>query len=113
SPDELTVVFASTRAGGPGSADIYIATRTSKTAAFGAPSLVAGVNTAGRESRPILSTDGLSLYAEYQPNPNSTWDIVKSTRASAAAQFSTPLSITSIDTTSNEVAPYVLPDNNT
>lgn len=110
SADELTVVFSSTRVGGSGSSDIYIATRTSRTAPFGAPSLVAGVNSTGNDSRPIITADGLALYLEHLPNPNSAWDVMKATRGSTSGQFGTPTQVVAIDTTSNEVAPFVMPD---
>src|SRR6185436_16425003 len=64
--DELQLWFSSTRAGGPGAADIYMATRTSPTADFGSPALVAGVNSAGSETRPSLTADGLTIYIEYR-----------------------------------------------
>ncbi|MBA3458963.1 MAG: PD40 domain-containing protein [Deltaproteobacteria bacterium] len=110
SADELTVVFASTRVGGSGLTDIYIATRATRTAPFGAPALLAGVNTTGNDSRPIITADGLALYLEHLPNPNSAWDVMKATRTSTSGQFGTPTQVVAIDTTSNEVAPFVLPD---
>lgn len=49
SPDGLTLYFASGRAGGAGSLDIYSVTRPSLTAAWGAPAPVAGPNTTALE----------------------------------------------------------------
>jgi hypothetical protein len=48
-PDDLTLYFASGRAGGPGNLDIYRVTRTAvgPTATWSAPALVPGVSTAG------------------------------------------------------------------
>ena len=108
--NELQIVFASARAGGVGLTDIYIATRTSTSQPFGAPSLLAGVNTSGRDSRPILTADGLFLYAEYLATPSSSWDIVRATRASTAATFSAASAVATIDSAQNDTAPFVMPD---
>lgn len=63
-PDELTITFGSTRPGGAGSTDAYIATRTSTTAAFGPVTPVMGVNTTTPENRPMIMADGLRIYFE-------------------------------------------------
>lgn len=47
SPDDLTLYFASARAGGPGGLDIYRTTRMAVGGAWGTPQLVPGVSTAG------------------------------------------------------------------
>jgi len=62
--DELTVLFASSRSGGPGGLDIYIATRPTRSDPWSAPSLINGVNTARQESRPVITADGLFLFSE-------------------------------------------------
>jgi predicted neuraminidase len=49
SADDLTLYFGSTRPGGVGSGDIWMATRSAVGAAWSAPQLVPGVNTAGYE----------------------------------------------------------------
>jgi Tol biopolymer transport system component len=64
SRDGREVVFASSRPGGAGGTDIYTSTRgRSDASAWTSPTnLGSAVNTAGSESRPSLSTDGLRLY---------------------------------------------------
>lgn len=108
--DELTAVFGSTRSGGPGDTDIYITTRATRTAAWGAPVLLAGVNTAGREASPSISGDGLTIYASYRPNANAAFDVVRSTRSSVTAAFPALAPISGIDTTSNDQSPSITPD---
>src|SRR6185369_564415 len=49
SPDELVAYFTSTRAGGMGGYDIYMATRASKSQPFGSIVPVGGVNTASND----------------------------------------------------------------
>jgi hypothetical protein len=64
SADDLTIVFSSDRPGGAGKQDIWIATRSSLATTFGAPSDLAGVNTAGNDSPAWLSVDGCRLYLQ-------------------------------------------------
>lgn len=109
SGDELTLLFASNRAGGLGAFDLYIATRASATDAFGTPSLLAGVNTAGSERRPVMTADGLTLFADTQANPNAAVQIARATRASTSAAFGALSPVTALNL-ANSGAPYVLPD---
>ena len=63
SNDGLSLFFASTRSGGNGISDVYMATRASTSDPFGAPvNLGTGVNTSRPEFAPAISADGLSLY---------------------------------------------------
>jgi Tol biopolymer transport system component len=61
SPDRLTLIFESDRVSG-NSYDLYVATRTTVQADFGAPALLAGVNTTSRDDPASLSADGKTLY---------------------------------------------------
>jgi RHS repeat-associated protein len=63
-PDGLTLYFHSDREGwnADHNGDIFIAKRTSLTAAFGTPSLVDGLNYSGREFPVTLSRDSCTLY---------------------------------------------------
>lgn len=110
SSDELTITFGSTRMGGSGLVDAYIATRASRTDAWGTPSLINGVNTSGNESRAHLSGDQLTLYIEYQLDPGTDYNVVASTRSSTSAAFTTPIAVTPVNTTGHDTGPYVLPD---
>ena len=111
SGDELTAVFASSRAGGVGGSDLYVSQRATRTAPWGAPSLLAGVNTTAQEGRPSLSADGLTLYAEFLLNANSTYDIVRATRASTANAFGAHAVVAGLNGAANDSQPWVLPDN--
>jgi Tol biopolymer transport system component len=62
-PDGLELVFDSTRPGGQGGADVYVATRDSRRDPWAAPeNLGPDVNSPANETRPSLSWDGLRLY---------------------------------------------------
>ena len=63
SKDGLSLYFASTRPGGQGGQDIYVAERASLDAPWGTPrNLGPAVNGAGNEVCPMLTTDGHQLY---------------------------------------------------
>jgi hypothetical protein len=62
SADDLSLYFASTRVGGHGSDDIWVATRETLDAPWGEPvNLGPNVNTSSSEWAPSISTDGLTL----------------------------------------------------
>jgi len=61
SADGLTLYFSSTRLGGQGSTDLYVATRPSRDANFGEPEPLLELNTALNEGDPWVSTDGSLL----------------------------------------------------
>lgn len=60
--NELVIYFSSSRAGGAGGRDIWMATRASATAAFGDPINVAVLNTAGPETSGWVSADNCVIY---------------------------------------------------
>lgn len=63
SPDGLTLVFVSDRAGGVGKSDLWMSSRPTRDAAFGpAANLGPKINTAGGEGKPAFSPDGQSLF---------------------------------------------------
>jgi Tol biopolymer transport system component len=61
--DGLEVIFSSTRPGGFGSTDLWVATRNSTSEPWGTPTNLGPiVNSAANENRPTLSWDGTKLY---------------------------------------------------
>lgn len=69
--DKLLLYFASDRPGGKGGYDLYVATRAAPANAFGAPSLVAELNTAGGEVPDWISPDRCRLYFSSSKVANS------------------------------------------
>lgn len=97
STDGLTLYFASGRAGGAGSLDIYTVERTSLTAPWGAPQPVAGPNSAALEK---WYTPCAGMYLVIVDG-----DIAEGTLGAAptvSAELSDPLT--------NETGPYLTPD---
>jgi Tol biopolymer transport system component len=63
SADGLVLLFASTREGGFGGQDLWVATRDTTTDPFGQPiNLGPRINTGGYDGRPDLSADGSTLF---------------------------------------------------
>jgi len=111
SSDELTIYFASTRPGGPGATDIYVATRASTAVTFGIPMLLAGVNSPDSESRPTLPADGLTIYVTSTSGGVSR--IARATRPSTSASFGALVPVAALNSTpstSSNFGAYVLPD---
>ena len=106
SSDELTMYFSSTRSGA-GGYDIFMATRSTRTEAWGDIVAVAGLNTANSERHPILTRDGLVLYAMIGELPNR--DIGVATRSTITDAF-TALEAATINTDQNDEAGTILPD---
>jgi hypothetical protein len=111
SPDELTIYFSSTRTGTLGDYDIFTATRSSATAMWGTATPLAGVNTAGRERYPMISSDGLTIYvltgmATGSPN----YQLSFATRASTSSTFGALAEVSTLNTTSNDEVGTILPN---
>jgi hypothetical protein len=96
--DGLTLYLGSTRAGGLGSDDIYVATRGSTAADFGALSLVTNLNTSSHESPTWLSADGNTLYL--QSDRVAPFGIYRSLRVGGT--FQTPVAVAELNSASGE-----------
>lgn len=109
SPDERTLFFSSTRAGAlAGSYDLFVATRSARDAAFTTVVPVVGVNTSASERHPVVTGDGLTLYAITGGAPN--WQISVSRRNTDADAFAPLAVVTALDSSTNDEMTHVLPD---
>src|SRR2546430_1809038 len=83
SPDELSLYFVSTRAGGVGGADIWVSRRPSLDGPLGEPhNLGADVNGPGIDASPALSIDGhLLFFSSDRPGGRGSNDIYVARRA--------------------------------
>jgi hypothetical protein len=93
--DSRTAYVASNRTdlGGLGSYDIYVASRASATGDFGAMTALANVNSTASDRRPVLSSDGLTLFfSSNRPvgDGGTGNNIFVVTRPNALADFGTP-----------------------
>lgn len=102
--DELTIYFHGM---GP-LGDIFEATRTSRKAPFGEPSVVPNINSPLLDFSPFLSPDGLELYfGSYRTNEA---DIYVARRASSDDPFGEPAPVAEVNTSDFEGEPYFAPD---
>jgi Tol biopolymer transport system component len=108
SPDERTIYFSSNRVPGQGRA-IWMATRASGTDDFGAPTLVAELDSAADDRDPEIADDGLTIYWASKRLGNE--DLFFATRATTADAFVDQgvLAITG-NTASINNTPAVTPD---
>ena len=100
SADGLSLYFASTRAGGYGSGDIFVTIRHSAKDSWGEPmNLGSNVNSAGNEWSPSISDDGLtlifsrglqSIWATTRKSINDDWEPAVRLAISGPGMFFSP-----------------------
>jgi hypothetical protein len=104
SADGRTLVFTSTRLGGHGAADLWIATRTSPTLDFGAPAQLEGVNTLADDESGQLSADQLTLVFDSNRSGGlGDHDLWMATRSSADAPFDPAINLSGLNSSANEI----------
>lgn len=102
--DELSLLFSSTRPGGPGGADLWVATRSLALLGFGAPGLLPGVNSAADEDSGHLSADQLAVvFDSTREGGLGGHDLWLATRASTDASFGSPVNLTGLNSSADEV----------
>jgi Tol biopolymer transport system component len=79
-PTERVLFFFSTRPGGKGDRDLWMATRTSSNAPFGAPTPIVELNTAAEESDLWISPDLRTIYFGSCRGGNLDLDLYMATR---------------------------------
>jgi Tol biopolymer transport system component len=106
--DEKTIYFSTARDGGVGGWDVWFATRDSLDDEFTDPSLLAGLNTGGMQRRPVITGDGLRIYADTH---DGDYDISVSTRDTVDDSFGAFVEVPALNIGSvNDGDPYALPD---
>jgi hypothetical protein len=99
SPDGLTLWYASERESPAGGADIWVTTRPNRASAWATPMRETNLSTAGYDSDPALSDDGLTMTITSDGNGDVQGDILVSTRASVGAPWSVPVPLSELNTT--------------
>ena len=88
-----------------------MSTRASATAAWGAPTPVAAVNSASTETTPDVSADGLLLHlGSARPGGPGGIDCYVATRASRASPWSLPALVPELSSTGSDTGFAVAPD---
>jgi len=110
SPDELTLWFTSTRAGGSGGADLWTASRTSIGTSFAAPTLLSAVNGASGDESGGLTPDRLLLVFDSTRDGVGNSEIFVAARASTDQAFPAPTNLTVVNSTVNEYNVFLTSD---
>jgi len=109
SADELILVFASDRPGGPGGfADLWITTRTNRGAAWNEPVNLVELNSGNTELYPTLSPDGLLLFFMSSRTSEPNGNVWVSKRSSRSSPFDPPMHVDSIAPTAQRAKPHAL-----
>jgi len=111
SPDERTLYFWSNRNdGGAGPTRIYVATRSSSTEAFGAPTLLSPPGASWNEASPTVSADGTTLVFESDHLTGARGQLFVATRAADGGSFGLPALLANVNSALEEATPYLRPD---
>ena len=104
--ESATLYFASNRAGGAGSEDIY-SIALNEDGQFGPAVSAPGLNTSFRDSGPTVRRDGLEIvFASNRPGGSGGVDLWAATRARVTDPWSTPVNLgPSINGTGNDAGP--------
>ena len=95
SSDGLDLYFCSSRPGGFGGDDIWVASRASRSSSFAPPvNLGSSLNTAASDCDPNISSDGLTLFlASDRKGGSGGLDIWVAVRASRSVPFGRPVNL--------------------
>lgn len=94
---QRTIVFHSRRAGGQGGRDLYMATRSTATASWNPPELIAELATTGQDADPFLTDDGLLVVYDSDRNSGSFRELFVAIRASHEEVFEQPMRLDTLD----------------
>ena len=106
-PDGLTLWFSSDRDPSAGGTDIWMSTRTDRSARWSTPVRVVELASTGNDS---CSPPALSLTLMVITRPTPTNDLFVTTRPAPGATWAAPVALAELNTTMDESSAYVSPD---
>ncbi|MBI1371567.1 MAG: SUMF1/EgtB/PvdO family nonheme iron enzyme [Phycisphaera sp.] len=112
SADGLTLYFSSYRNAGTNGTDLYMCTRKSTDAPWGAAVNLSAINTSDNEAEPSISRDGLTLFFQADHlDPNKRGDLWQSSRPTTDAPWGKPVKLgDAVNTDAPEGAPMLTAD---
>lgn len=108
--DGLTLWVASDRPGGQGGLDIWVSTRRTRTANWGAPELVPALNSAGDEIPRPPGQGGLVMPLAYRASSKSSYQIEVAARSSVDGPWTPPALLAEVDTANIDVDGFLSED---
>jgi Tol biopolymer transport system component len=109
SPEELTIYFA--RGSTSDLANLYSASRSGPTQAFGSVAVLPGLNSPGYDLEPSLSADGLSLFfMSDRAGTLGNQDIWFASRTTTLTGFGNVANVTVLNTPANDTYPFIAAD---
>jgi Tol biopolymer transport system component len=98
-PDQLAMTLSSTRPGGQGASDIYLATRPDLGAAWSVEPVPGPINGPDTDSDSFLTADRLTLYFDTNRGGEmfANFKIYVATRASVSEPFGEPVPVSELD----------------
>jgi Tol biopolymer transport system component len=111
SADELKLLYVSTRAGGLGQSDIWLARRERPSDDFGEPDLFSSISSAADEGRAVESSDGnLVLFASARGGGQGGLDLWLALREDNDEEFGAATNLSVLNSPSGDVDPFLSDD---
>ncbi len=109
SADALTMYFYSDRANGPLMGRIYMTLRPSLLVDFGAPTLLASVNSSDSDDvQPTLDWDGSLVFASTRPGGLGNYDLFRAQKS--ASGFDAPIALIELNSSTTDWSPALTKD---
>jgi WD40 repeat protein len=109
-PDGLGLYFMSTREGGQGASDIWLAKRATLTDQWSTVVNVSELNTSQRDEGITLSRDGLTAIFASNRDDGEDVDLWLALRSSLDSPFSEPVNLSEVNSSDNDVDPHLSND---
>jgi hypothetical protein len=110
SADGLRLWLSSDRPGTVGATDIFVSTRSSRTAPWGAPVHVPELSSTASDGSPSVSGDGLVIVFTSNRSGQTGFDLYTSKRAQADVPFASPTPLAELNTAGpDDAGPFLEP----
>jgi hypothetical protein len=111
SPDELTLMYVSTRPGGVAESDVWVAQRARLTDDFGVPELLTAISSSLDEGRAVQSRDGRwLLFASTRDGGQGGQDLWLATRDDDSSPLAPPINLSVLNSASFDSDPFLSAD---